>query len=258
MEWEQIKFEDGVLEIQAKSWDGFVAYVADKLSDYRAYIFRGQREPEWKLRPSLDRIDGIKVLKNDTLSDFKEASRGRRGPSPPRLSDDEWWALGQHHGLKTTLLDWTASPFVAAFFAFATERDPKALPKNRIVYALAKQQIIKKTEDIKKTKPGTILTGTDAIEIISPQVDDNTRLVSQRGLFTKSLSINLEIEDWVRKQFKGSTNGVMIKIYIIESQDDRCAFLRFLNLSNINYLTLFPDLDGAAKYCNMKLEIDNY
>ena len=258
MEWEQVKSENGVLEIQAKSWHGFVSYVQDELSNYRAYIFRGQREPEWRLLPSLARVDGIKTLKNDTLGGFKEASRGRRGSAPPSLSDDEWWALGQHHGLKTTLLDWTQSPFVAAFFAFSTERDPKVLPKDRVIYALAKQQIMKKTEAVKKTEPGTLLTGIDAIEIISPQVDDNMRLVSQRGLFTKSLGMNIDIEDWVRKRFKELTSGIMIKIRIAESQSDRSSFLRFLNRVNINYLTLFPDLEGAAKYCNMQLEIDDY
>jgi len=258
MEWHQIKSEDGVLEIRAESWHGFVSYVQDELSNYRAYIFRGQREPEWKLLPSLDRIDGLKILKNDPLAGFKEACRGRRGAAPPSLSDDEWWALGQHNGLKTKLLDWTQSPFVAAFFAFLTERDPTYLPKDRVIYALAKQQIIKKAEEVKEKEPGTLLTGTDAIEIVSPQVDDNMRLVSQRGLFTKSLRLHIEIENWVRKRFKESRAGIMIKIYITESQGDRVSFLRFLNRMNINHLTLFPDLDGAAKYCNMQLEIDDY
>ena len=50
----------------------------------------------------------------------------------------------------------------------------------------------------------------------------------------------------------------MIKILITESPEDRSSFLRFLNRMNINYLSLFPDLEGAAKYCNMQLEIDNY
>lgn len=258
MGWEQRGIEDGVLEVYAEDWDGFVTYVSDKLSNYRSYIFRGHREPEWKLTPTLDRVDPMKVLKNDVLAAFKQATRGRRGATPPCLSDDEWWALGQHHGLKTPLLDWTASPFVAAFFAFAAERPKEDLPKDRIVYALAKQQVMKKSEEIRKNEPGTILTGTDAIEIISPQVDDNVRLVSQRGIFTKSLSSNLDIEAWVRKRFKAESSAIMIKIRVTENEDDRCAFLRFLNLMNINYLTLFPDLDGAAKYSNMQLDIENY
>jgi hypothetical protein len=265
MEWEKIAFSDGVLEINAKSWHGFVEYIQNELSNYRAYIYRGQREPEWKLTPSISRIEGIRTLKVNTLEEFKQASRGRRGLSPPKLNGDEWWAIGQHHGLKTPLLDWTESPFIAAFFAFASGRANDDLPKSRIVYAIAYQQIKNKCEEIKKhpilTGAATsLLTGFDAIDIISPQIDDNARLVSQRGLFTKSLGGGLchNIESWMRKNFKGNDGAIMIKIVVIENLGDRNDFLRFLNRMNINYLTLFPDLDGAARHCNMQLEIDNY
>lgn len=264
MEWEEIALSDGVLEVNAKSWHGFVEYVQNELSNYRAYIYRGHREPEWKLMPSIDRIEGIRTLKVNTLEEFKQASRGRRGHSPPKLNNDEWWAVGQHHGLNTPLLDWTESPFVAAFFAFATARTDDNLPKARIIYAIAKQQINNKCEEIKKhpifTGATALLAGTDAIDIISPQIDDNARLVSQRGLFTRTLGSGLchDIESWMRKNFKGNNRAIMIKIAVIENLGDRNDFLRFLNRVNINYLTLFPDLDGAARHCNMQLEIDNY
>jgi hypothetical protein len=258
MEWNKVNFSDGILEIHAKSWHGFVEYIQDELSNYRAYIYRGQREPEWKLAPSINRIDGIKTLKVNTLHTFKQACRGRRGSSSPKLEDDEWWALGQHHGLKTPLLDWTESPFVAAFFAFATARAKQSLPQARMVYAIAKQQIQKKSDEIKKKGPKTILTSGNELNIISPQVDDNSRLVSQRGLLTSSLGFRYDIESWVRTHFKDNTNVIMIKIAINENLGDRGNFLRFLNRMNINYLSLFPDLDGAAKHCNMQLEIDDY
>ncbi len=249
---------DGVLEVETSSWQDFSSYIQNDLANYRAYIYRGQRELEWRLVPSIDRIVGLATIKNDTLATFKQASRGRRGSSPQNLSDDEWWALGQHYGLCTPLLDWTKSPYVAAFFAFQTKRDPNLLPKHRVVYGIAMQQVLKKSEDIKRSEPGTLLTGTDTLDIISPQVDDNGRLVSQRGLFTKSLGLKIDIEDWIRKRFNGSSAAIMLKISILESEGDRCAFLRFLNRMNINHLSLFPDLDGAARYCNMELKIEEY
>ncbi len=255
--WRHLNRENGIVEVQTDSWHGFVSFIQDELSNYRQYIFRGQREASWGLTPSLERLVPPGKTTNSLL-EFKTASRGRRGPSPSNLSDNEWWTLGQHHGLKTPLLDWTESPFVAAFFAFSEKRDLKDLPKNRIVFALAKEGISSKTEEIKSLSSRDTLLGPNAIEIISPQVNDNGRLVSQRGLFTKSIYPCLDFEKWIRETFNDQKRGYLLKIFINESEGDRESFLIFLNRMNINYLSLFPDLDGAAKHCNMQLEIKDY
>lgn len=87
-------------------------------------------------------------LLNKHLEKFKYASRGRRGKNPTILKTDaEWWALAQHHGLATPLLDWMTSPFVASFFALSEESSEDF----RIVYALGKvavEIISKKLKEI--------------------------------------------------------------------------------------------------------------
>lgn len=55
VDWSKAAFSDGVLEVRADSWRGFVEYVQVELSNYRQYIYRGQREPDWKFIPSIYR-----------------------------------------------------------------------------------------------------------------------------------------------------------------------------------------------------------
>jgi len=258
MSWKTMEVRDGVARVSCDNWRDFVAFVQEELLDYKQYIFRGHRDASWKLVPSLYRLEPERSFFALSLNAFKNATRGRRGPNPSQLSEDEWWALGQHHGLMTPLLDWTLSPFVAAFFAFQHNVESTFLPKDRAVFALARYAVQKKTARIEKEEPGTVDTGTDAIAVISPQVDDNSRLISQSGLFTKSLGYTEDIEKWVQSHFSGEDKWTLIKITITENDGDRGAFLKFLNRMNISHLTLFPDLDGAARYCNMEIEITNY
>src|SRR5271165_7469013 len=113
--------------------------------------WRGQKDPSWPLASCFERIilnwsgghrsGASKVYPYDNrymrnggtvwekgfiqemrvryLQDFKQAASGLRGPNPAVLDDDQWWALGRHFGLVTPLLDWTDSPYIAAFFALS-------------------------------------------------------------------------------------------------------------------------------------------
>ena len=167
------------------------------------------------------------------------------------LPDDFWWALGQHFGLATPLLDWTESPYVAAYFAFADViKREGGEDESRVVWGLSREAV--------EEKNGELGPSGDRLEIFSPLRGENARLVNQRGLFSR-VPIGHTVEEWVRKHFKGEMSSVILFSIVIPNGDShRGSVLRVLNRMNANALSLFPDLDGASVYCNMDLAIEHY
>jgi hypothetical protein len=249
-------FTDGVQTAEMNNW-AEVADLASKFASHGNYIWRGHSRATWLLEPSLDRLlrqtgkAGNDRAVAEHLNRFEFAVRGRRGASPTRLTKEELWALGQHYGLATPLLDWTASPFVAAFFAFE-EKDPIGTPQ-RSIFALDTRAVFRRSAEISgHPRHGS----ARALRIVRPRNHHDARLISQAGLFTRGPN-GVDVEKWVRTYFRGSTRyWALIRINLPSSE--RAAALKALNRMNINHLSLFPDLSGAARYCDMALEVTDY
>lgn len=266
--------KDGVRVWRCDDWEEFNKFIAKRL-DRKTVIWRGQRDSEWLLESSLSRLvktipktEWIRVRSHK--ENFTFATRGRRGPNPRHIAenaDSDWWALGQHHGLATPLLDWTSSPYAAVFFAYAKKESPKS--KFRAVFGLSELPVKEKSKSIYdqwtgerkrlirklRIEEAEALNEPDTIECYRPMTDENPRLVNQSGLFTR-FPLFTDIEAWVRKHFSGEKYVVLNKLLLPD--DERETVLKALNRMNINYLSLFPDLEGASWHCNMQLSIDHY
>jgi len=260
--WTESSRRHGTMNITFTGWRYFFDFINQLFLDYRSYIFRGQARQVWHLESTLDRLLSrtgqirSRRMREDHLERFLLAARGRRGSNPPRIEgDNEWWALGQHHGLATPLLDWSESPFVALYFAFEDRNDGGSA--YRVVYALHCPGVEDKSAGIarrSRRRGGRIRPAIT--EIVRPKSDENPRLVSQRGLFTRGPD-GMTIDAWIRKNFpKNRQEAVLIRFRIPNNNRDQC--LRFLNRMNINHLSLFPDLYGASRYCNYDIMIDGY
>ena len=255
---------------RVEGWRAFLPMMEDPFfcrSGMR-YVYRGHRRFDWGLTPSLGRLteNGIvtKDLADEQLAKFRHAIRGRIDDHA--LLDsydddrqcDELWAVGQHHGLMTPLLDWTYSPYVALFFAFAKADVKGGETDNpyRVVYFLNKTFV----EDEERCRD---------IRILEPRKDDYGRLVNQAGLFTFSpcdstienklsdvLSDPEFGDDALRSADEDTQPGILAgyicKVYI--RNDDRDGCLRYLRRMNVHHASLFPDLLGAADYCNILAE----
>jgi hypothetical protein len=251
-----INLGPGVYQTSLRSWKGFNDIIINHLIDLPHYVFRGHRRNDWKLEPTIVRKiksrPNYRQLYPDHLKNFKYALRGRRSPNPaPWHHPYDVWALGQHNGLNTPLLDWTTAPYVALFFAFCDNKPDATL--TRTVFCLNEKRVNELTEKLKQN-PGT---ANDVIEFHRPLSDENPRLVNQAGLFSVSTGLSDDIESWVLKHWDPSDKKVgLLKINI--SNAERQACLKALNRMNINFASLFPDIYGAASHANLTLEIDKY
>lgn len=141
--WDASQPADGVMTVDVTSWKYFVEFIHEQALDLPAYVWRGHRRDDWKLIATLYR-DHPEFVEDDRsarhlhhMRAFRYAVRGRRGNNPPAIpKEKDWWALGQAHGLATPLLDWTASPFTAAYFAFCKEGAKGDRTDRRVVYGL--------------------------------------------------------------------------------------------------------------------------
>lgn len=252
----------GIMTINTSSFNEFqkiinCSYFKTKNQDL---IYRGQGDAKWPTTSSIARIlakdpsaDFFKAI-HYQLNNFKASARGRRGVNPEKYnSDNEWWALGQHYDLSSPMLDFSYSPYVAAFFAFKQDLTGIDKPKDRAVLAL-NYKMLCKYYDL------NCIDQCYRIKVYNPKMDDNPRIIAQNGLLAYIPTID-SLESIIQSCF-GECNDIstcdptLIKLLVPDY--DRLDALQILQKMNITDSSIYPDLIGAAKFCNMKLKIKEY
>lgn len=198
-----------------------------------AAMYRGVSNSSYKLIPKVGRNwkmsrEFLKYTEQSLLKTFK--LRGRRHLSDQPTSDLEWLAICQHYGASTRLLDWTRNPLVALYFA--SKGHPNRNGTVYISFGLAQ------ADKAVHNNPFEI----DSNYMWEP-AHLTERFSAQAGIFTLSIDPRTQL-------------GESVFFKIIVRSSCKSEILTTLARYGIHEATLFPGLDGVARYVNN--EIDMY
>ena len=254
---------EAVSTTNCDSWEDFCKEI--RLTDGAPIdpIYRGHRDSKWPLVPPSARNKlqqylrfqnaGIDVSLGGPafpgqLKYFKHLATGLPGVDISELKEIDIETLSRHHGLCSNLLDWTQSPYIAAFFAFTSAID-QANEGRLFSGTLAESQINIPTEPvcIWRLSITKELWVCREFEILSSLAAVNYWQKAQMGVFTR-----LTHEEYLDVVSYLAERKLLERLHrsIIPGLETMKA-LRDLELMNITFATLFPDLRGAALQANI-------
>lgn len=239
----------------------------------KGWAFRGYEKSEWSLYSTLSRyFQDFKIKENTwyhqeqrNLRIFQRKSKAYQIDIPDINTTFEWLSLMQHFGAATRLIDFTWSPYIAAFFALEKAKEDSAIwainfneikqwSKKSLANSnfqiendrlgFSPRTFYKYDEFFLKNKYNFIGTGEP--------FNINKRMIAQSGTFIIPSILNKPIENIIKINFQ-QPSEVLMKI-ILNTKKMREQTMNQLYFMNISNSTLFPDLSGLARSLNYELE----
>ena len=214
------------------TWGEFQSFITDycrhPLERRRQLLFRGQSSALWKLVTTLDR-EHPAFPSNQAREDFFANLLRRFRRESLQLDREELWQLqgdalefkARHHGLPTPIIDWSESPYIAAYFAFAN-----ASPSKHPTVAIWVLDRALLADDL------------NSVTIIDDEalLARNRRAIHQRGVVMRVKSVTQPLE--------AVLESALTKLEMPAAE--AAIALAHLDEMTITETTLFGDLDAAA------------
>lgn len=231
--------------------------------------YRGQSNTKkYKLLPSIGRphfYNEKKYKFSDYSFDQEERILerfSRRAYSHLNRSLNPWEAifLARHYNLPTRILDWTASPLIALYFAcvdnpgidgeiWAIRHNPKSIEIREYNLAIDMPDKFShpcklfsdKTCQCSHSTPDTY----DAIKIVYP-LYNSPRIVAQDGVFTLHTKPDKALNEYANQTFCPERLDIDFLLKWEVEQTSKPEIIKELDWLGINKRIIFPDLDGLA------------
>lgn len=254
-------------EIKIDNWSEYINMTLSPR--FVSWAFRGQADSSWPIESTLTRyLKNFNVNKDSWTHQEERIIRIFKRKAHHYLkhipSDDDviqWLSIMQHHGTPTRIIDFTWSPFVAAFFAlhratsecavwaiypasFDYQSEINLNDGNKIVpreYWPEKQEVF--VNNFLNSKIPFVVQGEpDAM---------NDRLIAQSGTFAIPSVLDKNLEEILLNY--PNSKDVIVK-FILNTKNIRDEAMSYFHVTNINESTLFPGIDGMARSLAYELE----
>jgi hypothetical protein len=248
--------------IRVASWEDCQQEIAKIVSADSSLVgvwFRGQPNAVWPLTTTLERRTSVPysvVAYYALISRIQaeiETFTGSTWEMPPSQKIIEWansydlfrtdmHAYGylahlRHHGFPSPLLDWTASPYIAAYFAFA-----------KVPIDVEEVAIFLFSDQPNNYKAGGSME--PSIFIRGPRVKTHKRHFRQQSQYTICAQYDSE-KGWIFKPHQAvfdlgrQDQDLLWKIIVPSSE--RMKILRLLDKFNLNEFSLFDSEEGLME-----------
>lgn len=211
--------------------------------------YRGHASAAWELRPAIVRARRGREREIELYDMFvRHAPRVLR-----ERRDTDWENLFemQHYGFPTRLLDWTEAFAVALFFALSEEHEQSTiflLEPRRLNAASGLDRLVVTEKVAPDDLHATIFSDPEPnhLPLAVKAPFQNDRMFAQRAVFTifrnDSRPLDQSCPDAVRRVDFGA--------------DARPGAIEFLQMANVDWRSVFPDISGFAQYVRKSLPID--
>lgn len=262
---------DWYTTLTVNSWEDFQREYESRFAlKGRRWVFRGQQKTIWDLKSSLERsacdrvglpLTDLPEIEAYLLKRFQRNLHRFQIRVPASVDHLEWFALMQHHGAPTRLLDWTYSCYIALFFALESAPLDTTCAvwaidqiwlflRLRQLAAAGVREAFRLDPELHDPRSSYTLLETKGVTSVAPLVPYhlNERLAVQQGVFLVPLNLEVPFMENLRAVAEPhELRANVLKLEIPVVRKVQFQMLVSLERLNVQRLSLFPGIDGFAQ-----------
>ncbi len=230
------------------SWDEYKKYIGGLDQTNKSIIYRGQSNNNQRLVSTYHRsgrCDLLRYIQNDIVNLARLINL-----IPPHKYDlnkigdlDALLCLVRHQGYPTPFLDWTESPYIAAYFAYIKAKKDQQTDKVRI-FIFDTTPWISFWRDI--SQKSILISPRPIISIHKLPAINNNRAVRQKAVSVFSNMVDMEAFLDASKETGKLPIDFFQRIDLPYAEKNKV--MRDLLEMEIGTAILFPDLEGVCRF----------